>query len=195
VHLIGRNITKSFSGVAIIDDLNFEINTGEHWAILGSNSAGKSTLLKIISGLIDADSGKIERWEGFDLRQINYSSPEMTLMDDFTIEELVNFHFSLRESMLPLKDFWIKSELVAFKNKRFQDLSSGLENKIKLALALLTKGHALFLDEPCTNFDQHNIQWYQNLVQEFWSEHIICIASNMKEEYFICNYFINLQKI
>lgn len=194
MQIIGKNITKSFSGVAIIDHLNFEINSGEHLAILGSNSAGKSTLLKIISGLIDADSGEISWWEGFDLRQINYSSPEMTLMDDFTIEELVNFHYSFREPIVSMKDFWTKSELTAFKNKRFQDLSSGLGNKIKLALALLTKGQALFLDEPCTNFDERNIQWYQNLIQEFWSSQIICIASNMKEEYFICDKFINLQK-
>ena len=188
-----RDIKKSYAGITLFENLNFEIKTGEKWGILGANSSGKSTLLKIIARLVTPEEGIVTYDTDFNLTHLNFFSPEMTLMDDFLVKELVGFHFKFRSPMVNIQDFWMLSELKKFENKRFQDLSSGLANKLKLALVLFTKGEILLLDEPCTNFDVQNIEWYQKTVSKYWSDKLICIASNMKEEYFICDKFVNLQ--
>lgn len=191
--ITGTDIKKSYAGITLFENLNFELKTGEKWGILGANASGKSTLLKIISRLVTPDKGIVTYDDDFTLTRLNFFSPEMTLMDDFLVKELVDFHFKFRSPIVSIQDFWVLSELKKFENKRFQDLSSGLANKLKLALVLFTKGEILLLDEPCTNFDVQNIEWYQKTISKYWSDKLICIASNMKEEYFICDKFVNLQ--
>lgn len=163
--------------------------------LLGANSSGKSTLLKIIGGAIAPTKGEVRFSESTASNELfSFCSPEMHLLDDFTVRELFELHFQFKKEKISVTEQWNRSGLHPFLNKKFAELSSGLKNKVKLSLALYTDTPALLLDEPCTNFDIENSTWYANTVNELCQDQLIIVASNQEIEYTFCTEQINLQQ-
>jgi ABC-type multidrug transport system ATPase subunit len=107
-------------------------------------------------------------------------------LEDFTVQETFNLHFKLKQPKISLENQWEIADLKPFLNKKYSELSSGLKNKVKLSLAIFTDTPALLLDEPCTNFDDKNIDWYNKMLEKFGQDQLIIIASNQESEYKIC---------
>lgn len=188
-----NGVAKRYIKEVLFKDFNYTFSDNKKYAILGSNSSGKSTLLKIIGGAIAPTKGEVKYSSESDVSQLfSFCSPEMHLLDDFTVRELFELHFQFKTKKISLKDQWEAAELNPFLNKKFIELSSGLKNKVKLALALYTESPALLLDEPCTNFDDKNSTWYNETIDKNCQNQLILIASNQEVEYKCCTEIINL---
>lgn len=189
------DIAKKYVKEVLFKDLSYTFTEANKYVLLGANSTGKSTLLKIIGGAIAPTKGEVnyslpkEKDELF-----SFSSPEMHLLDDFTVRELFELHFQFKTPKISLNEQWDESYLKAFLNKRYSELSSGLKNKVKLALAIFTEAPALLLDEPCTNFDDTNIKWYQAMIAKYCSHQLVIVASNQESEYTFCTEKLNLNQ-
>lgn len=189
------DIAKRYIKEILFKDFNYTFTANNKYVLLGANSSGKSTLLKIIGGAIAPTKGEVTFSETTPSNELfSFCSPEMHLLDDFTVRELFELHFQFKKEKLSLDDQWSRSGLHPFLNKKFIELSSGLKNKVKLSLALYTDTPALLLDEPCTNFDTENATWYTNTINELCQEQLIIVASNQEIEYTFCTEQIHLQQ-
>lgn len=187
------DIAKKFKKEILFRQFDFTFLSGRKYAILGANSSGKSTLLKIIGGALAATKGSVTyRSEAPRETLISFCSPEMYLLDDFTVEELFELHFQFKKPKLPVKQQWEESNLTPFLTKKYAELSSGLKNKIKLSLALFSDTPILLLDEPCTNFDDKNSAWYNEMIKRHCQNQLIIVASNQEIEYEFCKEHIDL---
>ncbi len=189
------DIAKKYVKEVLFKDFNYTFEQNGKYAILGSNSSGKSTLLKIIGKAISPNKGEIV----YSLSQgteslVSFCSPEMHLLDDFTVREMFELHFNFKKAKLTKEEQWEISGLKSFLDKKYIELSSGLKNKVKLTLALFSDTPALLLDEPCTNFDEVNSKWYNEIIDNYCSSQLIIVASNQEIEYHFCKNHINLSQ-
>jgi len=189
------DIAKKYVKEVLFKDFNYTFEQNGKYAILGSNSSGKSTLLKIIGKAISPNKGEIV----YSLSQgteslVSFCSPEMHLLDDFTVREMFELHFNFKKAKLTKEEQWEISGLKSFLDKKYIELSSGLKNKVKLTLALFSDTPALLLDEPCTNFDEVNLKWYNEMIDNYCSSQLIIVASNQQIEYHFCKNHINLSQ-
>jgi ABC-type multidrug transport system ATPase subunit len=188
-----NNLSKKFNDQWVLKSVNLNIYPYEKIAILGANGTGKSTLLKIIAGFLYFDSGEIE-WTDADQNkseiQFSYSAPYIDLFEQLTIQEHLEFHFKQKALLegITLQEVMDLSDLNAHKHKTLKQLSSGIKQRFKNALAIFSSGQVLFLDEPTTNLDEENIRLYQTLLKDHSKQKMVLIASNNSVEYdFICN--------
>ncbi|MDG1755793.1 MAG: ATP-binding cassette domain-containing protein [Bacteroidia bacterium] len=187
-------ISKRFNRDILFRDFTYKFKNTDKYAIIGENSSGKSTLLKIIGGVLSATKGEINYSSDIiQSNQISYSSPEMDLLNDYSIQELFDFHFQFKKPKISIKEQLNTSGLSNFRHKKYSNLSSGIINKVKLTLALFTDTPVLLLDEPCTNFDLKNNQWYFEIINNYCLNQMIIVASNDPNEYSFCNELINIQ--
>ncbi|MDG1724560.1 MAG: ATP-binding cassette domain-containing protein [Bacteroidia bacterium] len=187
-------ISKRFNREILFQEFTFNFKNNNRYAILGENSSGKSTLLKIIGGVLSPTKGEINYSSDIiQSNQISYSSPEMDLLNDYSIQELFDFHFQFKKPKISIKEQLITSKLINHKDKKYSSLSSGITNKVKLSLAIFTSSPVLLLDEPCTNFDHENNKWYTQMIDKYCKNQLIIVASNNSYEYSFCNEQINIQ--
>lgn len=191
-----ENITKRFNREVIFKDISYLLSSGESYAIVGPNGSGKSTLLQVISGYVRPSSGRIlydnktiEEYPVF--HQLSIVTPYLELVEEFTLSEQFDFHFKFKECKLSKEAFLEKCYLTDAINKQVKYFSSGMKQRLKLALALFSKTEILLLDEPTTNMDQQGVDWYKNQVKEI-SDQLIVVASNQAFEYEFCTKTIDI---
>lgn len=189
-----KDIAKRFNKEVLFKNFDYTFSGNTKYALLGYNSSGKSTLLKIIGGVLTPTKGSVN-YSSSDSSEalFSFSSPEMHLLDDYSVRELFQFHFNFKKPKIAIEEQWNQSKLTPFLDKKYSDLSSGLKNKVKLALALFTDAPALLLDEPCSNFDDLNATWYNEMIEKHWQEGLVIVASNQEIEYKFCQESVNLQ--
>lgn len=193
--IVCKDIAKRYIKEILFKDFSFTFEGYNKYVLLGANSSGKSTLLKIIGGAITPTKGQVKYSSPTPAYQLfSFCSPEMHLLDDFTVRELFELHFQFKTEKISLEEQWTRSGLHPFLNKKYTELSSGLKNKVKLSLALYTDTPALLLDEPCTNFDAVNAEWYTKTITELCQDQLIIVASNQEIEYTFCTEQIHLQQ-
>lgn len=187
-----ENLGKRFNREWIFRKLSFTFQAGNSYAITGPNGSGKSTLLQILWGQSLPSAGKIQYLnrdiivppEDF-FRRISIATPYMDLIDEFTLEEQVRFHFKFK----PIRKGIAESSLIDImylgnsRNKQIGNFSSGMRQRLKLALAFYTESHVVFLDEPGTNLDQPAFSWYLAELQKLPETTLVFIASNNPAEY------------
>lgn len=183
-----QGIGKRFGTQWIFRNVNLALKPGSTYAITGSNGSGKSTLLKTLAGLVTQNEGTIT----YTLEQqaisadmfpahLSFSSPYMELIEELTVGEMVNFHASMRPLLVSLEEL---SEQIKISNDlEIRNLSSGMKQRLKLALAIFTKGSALFVDEPTANFDNEWSNWYLETISKYRGNRLVIIASNHEAEY------------
>ncbi|NNJ55060.1 MAG: ATP-binding cassette domain-containing protein, partial [Bacteroidia bacterium] len=188
-----KDIAKRFNKEVLFKKFNYTFSGNTKYALLGYNSSGKSTLLKIIGGVLTPTKGDVTYSPlGTTESLFSFCSPEMHLLDDYTVRELFKFHFSFKKPKISIEEQWNQSILTDFLDKKYSELSSGLKNKVKLALALFTDAPALLLDEPCSNFDDINTLWYNQMIKKHWDDRMVIVASNQEIEYKFCQEMVNL---
>ena len=185
-----NGIGKKFNTEWIFRNLNASFEPGMGYAILGRNGSGKSTLLQVIAGNIYPTSGKINySLNGKTIpdeqifRHLALVAPYQELIEEFTLREMLDFHFSFK----PLVDGLSVTKIVdllAFpqsKSKQIRKFSSGMKQRVKLVCAILSDTPLLFLDEPTTNLDSTGIEWYMNLINDYGKNRTIIVCSNMQQ--------------
>ncbi len=154
-----KNLTKIFDGRKVLDDISFEVADGETLAIVGFSGSGKSTVLKIICGLLEKDGGEIITSKGDIAMVFQYSA----LFDSLTVAD--NISFALRErkelrkkyTEAQLKEIVAqKLELVGLKGiqEKFpSELSGGMQKRVSFARAIVTEPNTILYDEPTAGLD------------------------------------------
>lgn len=197
---IGKRFGSSSSGW-IFRDVNQQFELGKAYALTGNNGSGKSTLLKIISGGLTPTIGAAEfkqnnqiiEW-GEAAKLINYAAPYVDLIEHLTLEEHLKFHFQFKhflEGMI-IESVISSIEMQADRSKLIKDFSSGMKQRLKLALSLYTENPILLLDEPTANLDKKWSDWYLDQILKLKSKRLIVIASNDKLEYEFCDEVVSV---
>ncbi len=160
-----NNIIKTYAKgtVKAVNDISFDVQKGELFGLIGPDGAGKSSIFRILTTLLLADSGTATV-NGFDVVKdfqairncIGYMPGRFSLYQDLTIEENLEFFAtvfdtSISENYDLIKDIYVQIE--PFKNRRAGKLSGGMKQKLALCCALIHKPEVLFLDEPTTGVD------------------------------------------
>jgi ABC-type multidrug transport system ATPase subunit len=190
-----NQIAKRYQQNWIFKDLSLDIPSGTSLAILGNNGSGKSSLLRIIAAMQTATKGSItytHNQQNIDsnslYKQLSYAAVGMQLIEEFTLSELLSFHFSFKKSIHQLTVAEIISilDMKNVQSKLVGDFSSGMKQRVKLAQAIFTDAPLLLLDEPCSNLDKHGIAQYQEWMATYQNNRTIIVASNDSNEYSFC---------
>lgn len=186
----------------IFKNLNLLIPPFTKIAITGSNGSGKSTFLRCLSGQIQLTEGKLAYSlnrrpvpEDSYYRFLAISAPYLELPEEFTLKELLDFHFKFKNKIKGL-DIGEISEIMYLEkslDKQIQYFSSGMKQRLKLGLCFFSDVPLLLLDEPVSNLDHKGIQWYHNLVKDFGTDKTIFICSNDSREYDFCDQVLNIE--
>lgn len=192
MRITAKNLSKRFNREWIFKDLNYEFTTPATYAIVGPNGSGKSTLLQVLWGQMVPSAGSIyyelnhqEIPQPDFFNHISIATPYMDLIDEFTLIEMVKFHFSFKEirNNRSIDDLIDLFGLSHARDKAIGNFSSGMRQRLKLGLAFYSNSNALFLDEPTTNLDRKAIDWYGKHLEQVPNSTLIFIASNQDHEY------------
>jgi ABC-type multidrug transport system ATPase subunit len=199
--IILTNTSKRFQKEWIFKSLSITTDDTEKLAILGSNGSGKSTLLKIMSGKMLPTEGKIEyvidnQSVSTDAiyKHISYAAPYSSLPEELSPEELLKFHLNFKKLQddIDIDSFLEITKLETHRKKLLHNFSSGMKQRLKLALAVLSRSEIVFLDEPCSNLDEEGIEWYNAIIKEYGRERSIIVCSNHRQyEYSFCGKSLN----
>lgn len=191
-----NQIGKRFNRDWIFRKLSFDFEFGKQYAILGPNGSGKSTLLQSIAGNIGLSEGSVDLkiqseaiLPEFFFRHLSFSAPYIELVEEFTLREFVDFHFQFKKYKkgMQAEELIALMHLEKFKDKVLQNFSSGMKQRVKLAVSFASDTEMLLLDEPCTNLDSEGIAWYHSLIDKFTGNRLVIIGSNQEYEYDFCS--------
>ena len=184
--IVTENLGKRFNREWVFRNLSCQFTSGNSYAITGPNGSGKSTLMQVLWGQMQPSAGSLN-YASLDpsevFKSVAIATPYMDLIDEFTLEEMIHFHFKFKKCRLPLENVLEKTGLAASRQKAISTFSSGMRQRLKLALAFYSDCELLFLDEPCTNLDKKSIEWYHAQLHHVSPETLIFIASNQEIEY------------
>lgn len=187
--VILNNIIKTFNqGTTLaVDDISFSVNDGELFGLIGPDGAGKSTIFRILTTLLLADSG-FATIDNLDVvkdfkkirTQVGYMPGKFSLYQDLTVEE--NLHFfatifdtTIKENYDLIKEIYVQIE--PFKNRRAGKLSGGMKQKLALCCALIHRPTVLFLDEPTTGVDTVSRKEFWEMLKRLKEQGITILVS------------------
>lgn len=182
-------VSKKYGSQWIYRGVSAVFESGGRYAITGANGSGKSTLLKVISGMVTPNEGKVMYTKNGAMipvediyKHISYSAPYLDLPEELTVAEMVAFHIQMRVLHgITAADLLQAIDIPA--TKEIRDCSSGMKQRVKLALAYYTQSDILLLDEPTANMDHHWRDWTNTLVKNDPQQRIVIICSNEEYEY------------
>lgn len=183
---------KRFNREWIFKNLSQSFHSGKTYAITGPNGSGKSTFLQVLWGQLPQSAGTLTytcngKAVPMDdvFKQTSIATPYLDLIEELTLTEHLQFHFKMRKPVdnLSVSDIIDILYLTESRDKQISNFSSGMKQRVKLALAFFTQGSALFLDEPGTNLDDQAFAWYKQHVSKASANRLVFIASNQKAEY------------
>jgi ATP-binding cassette subfamily F protein uup len=160
-------VTFSWDGSILLDQIDLDLSHGEHVGLLGRNGCGKSTLMKVLAGEIEADKGNVRRAKDLRVARLAQEVPEGLdeRVADFIGEDL---QFSV-------EDCWQKEKAVGSVLNQmklnggdsFRTLSSGMKRRVLLAKAIVSKPDVLLLDEPTNHLDIDSILWLEGFLKNY----------------------------
>jgi len=183
------NLTRKFNDMTAVNGLNLDIPEGEIFGLVGPDGAGKTTTMRLLTGILDPTSG--EGWvygkhiqkEAEELKDnIAYMSQRFGLYEDLTVLENINFYadlFGVSESDRPKKTEELLgfSNLTPFKERLAGKLSGGMKQKLGLACALIHTPKVLFLDEPTNGVDPVSRRDFWRILHQLLKEKVTILYS------------------
>ena len=198
-----RDVGKKYNKEWIFRHVEFTLSSQSNYVISGSNGSGKSTFLKIISGLLAPTEGSIsftlnnrEIRKDTIFKHLSIATPYLELYEQLTLEEVLDFHFKFKAPVEPQSNREIAEILYLKKSMKqpVRTFSSGMKQRLKLGLAILSSTPLLLLDEPTSNLDRRAINWYKEMIENFGDNRLIIVCSNQQEdEYRFCDQEINIE--
>ena len=204
--IVVQGVTKFYGVQKALDNISFEVRTGEIVGFIGPNGAGKSTMMKIITGFIPASSGNVTV-NGLPVeddnhevkRQIGYLPENNPLYPEMYVREYLGFVASIYRTGSSLRkqtDSIIElTGLSPEQNKKIGSLSKGYRQRVGLAQALIHNPAVLILDEATTGLDPNQIIEIRNLIKEAGKEKTVMLSTHiMQEVEAICDRVIIIDK-
>lgn len=154
-----ENLTKEFDGKKVLDNISFNVEEGEILSIVGFSGSGKSTILKILCGLLKSDSGNIDISDGDVAMVFQYSA----LFDSLNVFDNISFalqerkEFKNKYTQKELEEIVAKSlrtvGLSGIEDKFPHELSGGMQKRVSFARAIVTEPNSILYDEPTSGLD------------------------------------------
>ena len=170
-----RQLNKNYGNHRALTDLDLVVPEAEIFGLLGPNGAGKTTLIRIINQIIEQDSGEVildgQQLSGEAIRKIGYLPEERGLYKKMGVwDQLIYFSrikgLNAAEAKLRV-NYWLeKFEISSWKNKKIEDLSKGMAQKIQFIATVIHSPRVLILDEPFSGFDPVNAAILKNEILE-----------------------------
>ena len=202
MHIKVQQVGKRYLRSWIFRGIDLEFQGDRIYGLTGYNGSGKSTLLQILAGFLSPSEGEINFEEAGEAikrddihKYLSFSSPYTELIEELTLEEHLKFHQKLRPfidglevdalmDLMELSDEW---------DKQVRYFSSGMKQRLKLGLSILSNSSFILLDEPGSNLDSQSIQWYLNLIRTYRRDRLLIIASNTEEDLSLCQERISIE--
>jgi len=176
--IVANQLTKIFGEFKAVDEISFHVEKGEIFGFLGANGAGKTTAMRMLTGLIKPTSGKATV-AGFDVfkeseqikRNIGYMSQKFSLYQDLKVWENIEFYGGLygmkkKEIITATAELLEKLELTKEINVLVGDLPLGWKQKLAFSISIIHKPKIVFLDEPTGGVDPVTRRQFWNLIYE-----------------------------
>lgn len=200
-----HNISKQYRKVQVLSGISFSVGKGEIFGLIGPDGAGKTTLFRILTTLILADSGTATL-NGWDIvhdysrirENVGYMPGRFSLYPTMTVEENLDFFATLFRTTIAenydlIKDIY--SQIEPFKNRMAGKLSGGMKQKLALSCALIHRPLVLLLDEPTTGIDPVSRKELWAMLQKLKSEGItIVVSTPYMDEAMMCDRIAMIQK-
>ena len=206
IHLKAKFISKSYKTKKVLNNISFEIFKGNILGLVGKNGAGKSTILKILSSLIDfggdvfINKKSIKNTDSEHKKNVGYLSENNPLYMDFYIQEYLTFIGNLnglfKDDLEKRKKLVIElCGLNSFQNEKISNLSKGYRQRVGIASAFIHDPDILILDEPTTGLDPSQILEIRELIKNLAKNKIVIFSSHLLNEINeICDKVIFLDK-
>ena len=193
-------LSRRFGNFIAVDVVSIQVQKGEIFGFLGANGAGKTTMVRMLCGLLKPSSGS-GTVAGFDIesqseeikRNIGYMSQKFSLYNDLTIAENIEFYggiYGLSRSLIAKKKNQILSDLnlLSWENSISRDLPPGFKQGLALGTAMLHDPAILFLDEPTSGVDPASRRFFWDLIQQAAARGItIFVTTHFMDEAEYCN--------
>lgn len=199
IHL--ENVGKRYLRRWIFRDVSYRIPAGGRVGVTGYNGSGKSTLIKIVIGALAPSAGSVafsidgKNVDGEKVfRKLAFAAPYTDLIEEMNLMEFLGFHSRFR----PLRPGLDGRDIVQLLGSQFntgthlKSYSSGMKQRVRLALAVCTEASAVVLDEPTSNLDEEGKAWYASLLQRLGADTTVLIASNEPRDMEFCEDFIHI---
>jgi len=193
-----KNISKTYGEIKALQNISLEIKRGELFGLIGSDGAGKTTLMRILTTLLLPDSGeaKMDKFDVVDefkkIRHIvGYMPGRFSLYQDLSVMENLNFFATVfgttvEENYDLIRDIYYQIE--PFKNRRAGKLSGGMKQKLALSCALIHKPKILVLDEPTTGVDSVSRKEFWEMLKKLQQKDItILVSTPYMDEAVLCD--------
>ena len=205
--VILQNITKTYNKgeVVAVDDVSFAVEKGELFGLIGPDGAGKTTIFRMLTTLLQPDSGNASV-NGFDIvkdykeirNRIGYMPGRFSLYQDLTVEENLTFfatvfNTTVKENYDLIREIYVQIE--PFKTRRAGKLSGGMKQKLALCCALIHRPAVLFLDEPTTGVDTVSRKEFWEMLRRLKIQGItILVSTPYMDEAMLCERIALIQK-
>ena len=187
-----ENLSKSYGFQKAVDNISFEVKTGEILGFLGPNGAGKTTTMKMITSYIEMDSGEVliggkPVRSGETKKHIGYLPEHNPLYTDMPVIDYLEFCAALQSVPRPripqrIREMVRVCGLDVEKHKRIRELSKGYRQRVGLAQAMIHDPDILILDEPTTGLDPNQIVEIRELIRKLGKEKTVILSTHILPE-------------
>jgi ABC-2 type transport system ATP-binding protein len=201
-----KNLRKNFATQKAVDDISFSVERGSIFGLLGPNGAGKTTLIRMITGIFYPDEGQIifdgKKFDPInDVSYIGYMPEERGLYKKMKIGEQALYLAQLKglnksEAMAKIKEWFIKFEMESWWNKKVEDLSKGMSQKLQFVTTVLHAPKLIILDEPFSGLDPVNSNLIKDEIYKLAQKGstIIFSTHRMEQVEEICDHIVLVNK-
>ena len=196
-----QNIGRRFNREWIFKGMDYTFDAAQSYAILGPNGSGKSTLLQVLNGSLVPSAGTLKYFNAdvevpveSVFNHLSLAAPYLEVIEEFSLNEMIDFHFKFKKFKAGIDKNAIADilNLPGSQNKAIKYFSSGMKQRLKLALAFCSDTDMLMLDEPTSNLDTQGIDWYLSLAEKFSAGQLTIICSNQEHEYSFCQHRLSI---
>lgn len=192
-----KNVTKQYANHKALDDVSFDIEEGKVFGLLGPNGAGKTSLIRIINKITAPDSGEVllsgQSIDKYDIRRIGYLPEERGLYRKMKVGEHAIYLARLKgidkvTAKQRLTEWFEKFDIMSWWNKKIEELSKGMQQKIQFVCTVIHDPDLLIFDEPFSGFDPLNTELLKNemLGMQKKGKTIIFSTHNMQSVEEVC---------
>lgn len=199
-----NNVAKQFAREKVFSGAIHVFEPGSRTALLGPNGSGKSTLLQVVAGALVPTAGSVEHSLSGKVidpehvyRHVAIAAPYLGLYEDLPLRQAIANHarFKPFHAGISVQDVARTAYLEPHLEKPVLHFSSGMKQRLKLALAILSDTPLLLLDEPATNLDTEGIAWFRGLLEGNLAKRTLLVASNRQaEETFACTESVEISR-
>ena len=197
-----KEVSKRYTQYWVLKKINFSFASGEIYGIKGQNGSGKSTLMQILAGQLSSTLGEVLYFDDSEQlldrsaisSRFSFSAPYIFPIQNLSLLETISFHCLFRKfregvnakAFVDLLDYPFQTD------QYVKYYSSGMMQRLSLALTILTEANVILLDEPGSYLDEKGVKWYHELLNKYRGDSTVIISSNDPEDLAECSEFLEL---